>query len=79
MDDSDDKLNLRDKFALEILTSFMSFDKDKTYSSINNFIKNFDSDEKHEKDYSNYSAERLIRAAYKFADIMRKVRLSTFE
>lgn len=79
MSDSDDEMSLRDKLAIEILNTFLVADQGKQFSIVQEFIKNFDSEDKDESKWVSQKAERLVRSAYKFADIVRKVRMSAFE
>lgn len=68
MSDSDDEMSLRDKLAIEILNTFLVADQGKQFSI-----------DKDESKWVSQKAERLVRSAYKFADIVRKVRMSAFE
>jgi hypothetical protein len=78
MDDED--IRLRDKFAIEILSALIG----KSNSNlIGDFIFNMDPAYKNDHPMDNKAAvqhlELSVRAAYKIADIMRKVRLTSFE
>jgi hypothetical protein len=69
----DDKpLDLRDKFALDILNGILSNDKISNWSTIFN------------GDYYTHTLNdeqlmELVRTAYKISDMMRKVRIGSFE
>jgi hypothetical protein len=68
--EDDDKLTLRDKFAIEIYSQLIDG------KTLRDFIL------KPETDINTLSfkgSRRLIQASYKLADIMRKVRLGAFE
>jgi len=75
---SDDKpLDLRDKLAIEILNGILASDKGHDRAAdIINYIN-------HENDNWHQGAvertEKIVRNCYKVADIIRKIRLSTFE
>lgn len=74
----DDKpIDLRDKLAIEILNAILSSDKGQDHADdIIQYINN-ENDKWH--DGAVERMEKIIRNCYKVADIMRKVRLSTFE
>jgi len=78
MDDED--IRLRDKFAIEILGSLINASNS---NLISDFIFNMDPAYKNDHPMDNKAAiqhlELSVRAAYKIADIMRKVRLTSFE
>jgi maltoporin len=76
--DDDEEIRLRDKFAIEILGSLLG--KETYNDEVANFITYHSSnDNPHTKSNSYKRMEHTIRAAYKIADIMRKVRLTSFE
>lgn len=72
----DDNLTLRDKFAIQIMNGmFSSLDQEQTSF----MVDYYDSDDKDQARAARGVAQRLVRAAYFMADIMRKVRLAPFE
>jgi len=77
MSDDNEDLKLRDKFAIDILKVILSAD---TNTLLADFTEVFD-DKEEEARLRIYTRklDRRIRAAYKIADMMRKVRMSTFE
>ncbi len=76
LNDKED-LSLRDLFAIKILVSLLS---GSGQDNLKQFMRLLDSDPKdHAKQDSIFYMERHIRASYKVADMMRKVRLSVFE
>ena len=75
-DNKEDDIRLRDKFAIEILQAYIGREGNHTISA---FINNFDHDNTGVKDDTFKHMERHIIAAYKIADIIRKVRLIVFE
>jgi hypothetical protein len=81
-EDNDD-LALRDKFAIEIFRTIIAQDVHNQYSNpLTEFVNLFDTKDPTEvgsRQYNEKKMERRIRAAYKLADMMRKVRLSTFD
>jgi len=81
--DDEKPFDLRDKLAIEILQALITYHKPTTSSftgsdTAHYFLCCFDNKDSN-ADSCTRSMERLIRAAYKAADIMRKVRLSAFE
>ena len=70
-----DDYGLRDKFAIEILQAFISREGQSTA----NLVAEFMNDDPYFKREGEEKMEALIRAAYKVADMMRKVRLTAFE
>lgn len=79
--EKDDDLTIRDKFAIAILQSVLS-NSEVTASRKFGLIDYLDSFDSKNTTYSKeafQSMERRIRACYMLADIMRKVRLTTFE
>lgn len=81
MTDEEEKLTLRDRFALEMF-KIIAQDKVNTASSMHDFVNFFESKDKDritfQKD-NEKRIERSMRAAYKLADLMRKARLGVFE
>jgi hypothetical protein len=77
MSDDNEDLKLRDKFAISILQSMLSDSKE---SPLMGFMETFD-DREDTTRYKLYlkMMERRIRASYKLADLMRKIRMSSFE
>lgn len=73
---NEEDLSLRDKIAMQILQFILSGKEDSTGWTVKDYVNLFD-DKDGEKCIK--AMERKIRAAYKFADMMRKVRLTTFE
>lgn len=71
----DDKMLLRDKLAIEILNGLLSTDGIK--GMVSEYCAYFE--DKGNKDHVEMRMERLIRCSYKIADMMRKVRLATFD
>jgi hypothetical protein len=82
----DEKLDLRDKFAIEIFNGLLSHSKEGTGSLASDiyYYINYTNDNdlvyqnKHRSDATG-KVEKAVRACYKVADIFRKVRLSSFE
>lgn len=82
MTDQDDTLTLRDKFACAMLETILADGSNSNF--ISDFVEVFDySDPIGDQDSLKRSTyrrmERKIRAAYKIADMMRKVRLLAFD
>lgn len=75
---SDSDIRFRDNCAIQILQAYIN--KDKDHSSITgDFLDRYDHEEAFHREYAYKSMERLIRASYKIADMMRKARLAVFE
>lgn len=78
MDDED--IRLRDKFAIEILSSLIGKSSSTT---IDDFIITVEPEYRkmHPIDYerAEQHLQLCVRTAYKIGDIMRKVRLTSFE
>jgi len=74
MDDKDN-LNVRDKLAIEILNGFLASSGGD--SPQNQIISLFFSNLNY--DYGLERLEKLVRVSYICADMMRKVRLTSFE
>jgi hypothetical protein len=74
-----DDYGLRDKFAIEILQAFISREGQSTANLVAEFMKGHEYDDPYFKREGEEKMEALIRAAYKVADMMRKVRLTAFE
>lgn len=81
-------LDLRDKIALEVLNGIIANSKDNNDTTKDllfyltydlDTVVGDDREAKKQKEYAAKRFERLIRGCYRVADIMRKVRLSTFE
>lgn len=86
MSDEEEKpLDLRDKIALEVLNGLISHSKNDTgnlIADIFHYINYRSEDVRYMNKIRKDSSERLeraVRACYKVADIVRKVRLSSFE
>lgn len=94
MSDEEKPLDLRDKIALDIINSLIvgnpSFHRTKESSSYTytnddhigtaqSLINGFSSTHKPSKNDAVEKMENIARTAYKMADIIRKVRLSSFE
>jgi len=79
MKDDDEDLTLRDKFAIALLQGMMA-NNDFTNPTID-FINTHDAQDEDDpiKDSSTRIIRRRIRAAYKMADMMRKIRLDVFD
>lgn len=84
--DDEKPFDLRDRIALEILNGIISNPVDINRSTISDLIHYItytndcdDMSAKKQQEYAAKSFEKLIRGCYKVADIVRKVRLSTFE
>lgn len=71
--DENDKLSMRDQFAIAILTAMLN-DEDTLQASFD-----FDDEESSHKDESKNILLQSCRSAYKIADMMRKVRIQSFE
>ena len=79
--DDEEDLSIRDKFALSILNGLLSHP---TLPGSTNHITNFHTyfDSKATPGTTSVvveQMERYVRCAYQIADMMRKVRLSSFE
>jgi hypothetical protein len=72
--DDNEELTLRDKMAIAIFQGIISSE-----DSSSDFVETFDSKDIDQKNHYSKRMERKIRAAYKLADMMRKVRLAPFE
>lgn len=72
-----DEYGLRDKFAIEVLQAFISREGDSTAGIVGTFINGQDGEDWVQQ-MGDERMESLIRAAYKVADMMRKVRLTVF-
>jgi hypothetical protein len=84
--DDERPFDLRDKLAIEILNGVLSHSKSDTGNIISNVVHyiSYDSesdgqDKRRIEEVAAKQIERTIRACYKVADIMRRVRLSAFE
>jgi hypothetical protein len=78
MADEEKPLDLRDRLAMEILNGLLSNSK----SSVASYVEREDgitSTNPAWTENSSQHVERIIRACYKAADIMRKVRLTVFD
>ena len=79
-DEDDDLLTIRDKFAIEILNGLLQRESITLGGPISGFVGMYL--DNHNSDFVNQRIQEMkaiIRAAYKMADIMREVRLATFE
>ena len=74
-----DEYSLRDKFAIEILHAFISREGNSTANLVAEFIKGQTYNDMYLQQAGDERMESLIRAAYKVADLMRKIRLTAFE
>ncbi len=76
----DEQMTLRDRFAMEVLNGILSNEKtgdtSDGFRAILHYL--FHKDEHLRNGYRTI-AEELVRSCYAMADIIRKVRLSTFE
>ena len=81
MEDQEDKLTLRDKFAIEILQALITRSPEKQYDDrLKLFIDNWNFKGGHDvPKLVDEQMRTLIRAAYRIADIMREIRLTAFE
>ena len=82
--DEEKPMDLRDKLAIEILNGILSHSKNENNGIISDivFYVNYDCvgpEADRLKEVHTQKVERVVRACYKVADIMRKVRLSAFE
>lgn len=85
--DDEKPLDLRDKLAIEIFNGVVSNTHSSTEVLMSDIIYHINSDSGSDVDEARDIAtkaaakrvERIVRACYKVADIMRKVRLATFE
>lgn len=81
MEDQEDKLTLRDKFAIEVLQALIARSPEEQYDDrFKNFIEYWNW--KGGVDMPKLVDEQmrtLVRAAYRIADIMREIRLIAFE
>ena len=86
--DDERPFDLRDRIAIEVLNGIIANSKDNNETTKDLlFYITYDCDTvgddgkeaKRQKEYAAKRFERLIRGCYRVADIMRKVRLSTFE
>jgi len=76
MEEQEESITLRDKFAIEILQAFLSTGIiDGAYSYSRTYE---DKDEGH-INWSDKQMTGLIRTSYRIADMMRKVRLGVFK
>jgi hypothetical protein len=82
----EDSLTLRDKFAIEMLKIMFTAPtaKNASMQDFNNTMSYVNIDGKHIDEHEDFkyierSLAKSMRAAYKIADIMRKVRMSAFE
>ncbi len=81
MAEENDKLTLRDKLAVEVLNGMLANEKVATNKTVD-FISyglNYEEWNAPNRRLAEQQMTQLIRAAYKIADIIRKVRLTTFE
>jgi len=69
--------DLRDKIALEILNGILCNEKGKEATS--DIVSHLDCENQSWREVAQIRLEHLIRNCYKVADIVRKVRLATFE
>lgn len=85
MSDEEKPLDLRDKLAMEILNGLISHSKGDAGDLIPDIAHyvNYTCEDKDAQNKIRHGAakrlERVIRACYQAADIIRKVRLSSFE
>lgn len=76
--EDDEEFSIRDKMAIAIFQGLLEH----SISDISDFIGYFDTkdpDKQEAKKHFSSKMERKIRASYKLADMMRKIRLSSFE
>ena len=75
---SDEKpIELRDQIAISILNGILSSNIKK--DSIQDIFEFLFAKDKSQKEHANKQVENIVRISYGIADIVRKVRLSTFE
>lgn len=81
MEDQEDKLTLRDKFAIEVLQALIARSPEKQYDDrLKFFIENWDFKKQAGiVKLADDQMRTLVRAAYRIADIMREIRLTAFE
>lgn len=92
--DDEKPFDLRDKLAIEILNGLLASGRDQTSTLVADLVhyvipEPTRGDDPHSKavrrqdaedaEYAAKRLERIVRACYKTADIIRKVRLSAFE
>jgi hypothetical protein len=79
--DDEERFTLRDKIALEILTTMCNGHEKSEANILNAFFREHTDEERSAIDYK-YAVQRfesIVRTAYKMADIVRKIRISSFE
>jgi len=76
--DDEKPIDLRDRIALEILNGIISHSHREVYEARTFFDFINHPDENNQRHAATHF-EKLVRACYKAADIVRKVRLSSFE
>ena len=83
--DDEKPLDLRDKIALELLNGIISSGNDKSKSVVNDITeyllygKSINREDLAWRQSAVLRLEHVIRSCYVVADIVRKVRLSSFE
>ena len=75
--DDEKPLELRDQLAIQILQAMLCNEDSKDF--INHYFQHWNNESNNWKDSMAERAENRIRAAYKLADMMRKVRMAAFE
>lgn len=75
MSDEEKPIDLRDKFALEILNALVSKIKDNDLDFV---VNHRNSSYQSYKDHAEKTADSLVQTAYYLADKMRKYRLVSF-
>jgi len=76
--DDEKPIDIRDRIALEILNGIISHSHGEIYE-VKTFFDCINHPDKDNQKYAATHFEKLVRACYKAADIVRKVRLSSFE
>ena len=72
----DEKLSLRDKIVLSLLSGYLNENGNKGDSNVREAL--LFPDENDENKFTIRRVENRIRAAYKMADLIRKIRLESF-
>lgn len=76
----EDSFTFRDKAAIEILAALIKQDNNKeAYNTVDTLVNGGYYNSEPDKKYAEERMLVFIRASYKIADLMRKVRLTVFE
>lgn len=70
--------NFRDKAAIEIFAALLSKDSENAYDAVSNLMHGGKWRSDIDKQFAEAKMESYVRASYKIANIMRKVRLEVF-